>query len=131
MMMKINSIPSRQDCNIKFTSGKVHLYSDFDNTYLPASHNDFARNYDKGFVDWIRGYFNDFRSFFDRNKDGLRFTITTGRTYEEFETLAETARERKIEMPLPDSLICKNGSDEYLRTGTDAEFYRGGYHQKK
>ena len=127
MMMKINSIPSRQDCNIKFTSGKVHLYSDFDNTYLPASHNDFARNYDKGFVDWIRGYFNDFRSFFDRNKDGLRFTITTGRTYEEFETLAETARERKIEMPLPDSLICKNGSDEYLRTGTDAEFYRGGY----
>ena len=40
--------------------------------------------------------------------------------------MAEVARERKFGMPLPDTLIVKNGSDEHIRTGSDEDFYNGG-----
>ncbi len=110
-----------------FKAGKVRVFSDFDKTFLPASHKDFARNYDEKFVNYLRGYFADFKSFLDRTREGLKFSITTGRSYGEFETMAEISRERKFGMPLPDTLIAKNGSDEYIKVGTDEEFYNGGY----
>jgi len=109
-----------------FQAGKVRVFSDFDKTFLPARHAEFQRNYDIGFVNYIRKYFSDFKDFLKRNKEGLMFTITTGRTFGEFATMAEISKERLFGMPLPDTLICKNGSDEYLRTGTDEDFYNNG-----
>ena len=93
---------------------------------MPASHGDFARNYNSDFVNAIRENFKQFKDFLGRTRDGLKFTITTGRTFGEFQTMAEISRERKFGMPLPDTLIAKNGSDEYIRIGTDEEFYNGG-----
>ena len=122
--MKIDSIKTYQTPNFK--AGKVRVFSDFDKTFMPASHGDFARNYDSDFVNFIRENFKQFKDFLGRTRDGLKFTITTGRTFGEFQTMAEISRERKFGMPLPDTLIAKNGSDEYIRIGTDEEFYNGG-----
>lgn len=126
--MQINSVKSTSFNNMStFKAGKVRVFSDFDKTYLPASHSDFVRNYNKEFVNYIRGYFADFKGFLNRTRDGLKFSITTGRSYGEYETMAEVSRKRKFGMPLPDTLIAKNGSDEYLKVGTDENFYNGGH----
>ena len=123
--MKINKI-EQSYTNIGFKAGKVKVFSDFDKTFLPARHKEFARYNDKKFIDKIENYFKNFKKFLNNTREGLNFTITTGRTFGEFLTMAEIARNRKFEMPLPDSLIVKNGSDEHLRVGTDEEFYKGG-----
>ena len=112
--------------NICFHAGKVHVFSDFDRTFLPSSHKNFVRNHDERFVNAIRENFKSFKEFLEKTREGLKFTITTGRTFGEFLTMAETARERKFGMPLPDTLIVKNGSDEHIRVGTDEAFYNGG-----
>ena len=116
--MKINKI-EQSYTNIGFNAGKVKVFSDFDKTFLPARHKEFARYNDKKFIDKIENYFKNFKKFLNNTREGLNFTITTGRTFGEFLTMAEIARNRKFEMPLPDSLIVKNGSDEHLRVGTD------------
>lgn len=123
--MKIDSI-KQQYSMPNFRAGKVRVFSDFDKTFSPATHNDFARQMDKCFVDAIRENFKSFKDFLANTKDGLKFTITTGRTFGEFQKMAEIARERKFGMPLPDTLIVKNGSDEHIRTGSDEAFYNGG-----
>lgn len=123
--MKINKI-EQSYTNIGFKAGKVKVFSDFDKTFLPARHKVFATFYKKDFIDAIENYFKNFKKFLNNTREGLNFTITTGRTFGEFLTMAEIARNRKFEMPLPDSLIVKNGSDEHLRVGTDEEFYKGG-----
>ena len=123
--MKINKI-EQSYTNIGFKAGKVKVFSDFDKTFLPAKHKEFARYNDKKFIDKIENYFKNFKKFLNNTREGLNFTITTGRTFGEFLTMAEIARNRNFEMPLPDSLIVKNGSDEHLRVGTDEEFYKGG-----
>lgn len=122
--MKIDSI-KQQYSMPNFRAGKVRVFSDFDKTFSPATHNDFARQMDKCFVDAIRENFKSFKDFLANTRDGLKFTITTGRTFGEFLTMAEIARERKFGMPLPDTLIVKNGSDEHIRTGSDEAFYNG------
>lgn len=109
-----------------FKAGKVRVFSDFDKTFLRSSHKDFVKNYDREFVNAIRENFKSFKEFLNNTREGLKFTITTGRTFGEFLTMAEVARERKFGMPLPDTLIVKNGSDEHIRTGTDEDFYNGG-----
>lgn len=109
-----------------FKAGKVRVFSDFDRTFLPAKHQHFVQVSDERFVNAIKKYFKNFSEFLNKTKDGLKFTITTGRTFGEFLTMAEIARERKFEMPLPDTLIVKNGSDEHTRVGTDEDFYNGG-----
>lgn len=123
--MKIDSI-KQQYSMPNFRAGKVRVFSDFDKTFSPASHSNFARQMDKRFVDAIRENFKSFKDFLANTKDGLKFTITTGRTFGEFQKMAEIARERKFGMPLPDTLIVKNGSDEHIRTGSDEAFYNGG-----
>ena len=127
--MQINSIS--QNINVKnnpnFKAGKVRLFSDFDKTFFPGNHHDLFCNYEAKYYDAMKKYFDNFRGFLNRTKKDLSFSITTGRTYAEFETMAEKARERNLVMPLPDTLIVKNGSDEHIRTGTDEAFYKGGF----
>ena len=123
--MQINSI-NNINTQPRFKAGKVRVFSDFDRTFLPSSHNDFKANFDIKYVNYIRDYFKNFKDFLYRTKEGLKFTITTGRTFGEFQTMAEISRERKFGMPLPDTFIAKNGSDEYIRTGSDEDFYNGG-----
>jgi hypothetical protein len=108
-----------------FKAGKVRVFSDFDRTFLPSSHKDFVKNNDAIFIKTITEYFKSFNEFLKNTRKGLKFTITTGRTFGEFLTMAEVARQREFRMPLPDTLIVKNGSDEHIRIGTDEDFYNG------
>lgn len=39
---------------ITFKAGKVHVFSDFDRTFLPSSQYDFAKNYNIQYVDTIK-----------------------------------------------------------------------------
>lgn len=108
-----------------FRAGKVKVFSDFDRTFLPSSHKNFINNNDVSYINVITGYFKSFNEFLKNTRNGLKFTITTGRTFGEFLTMAEVARQREFRMPLPDTLIVKNGSDEHIRIGTDEDFYNG------
>ncbi len=123
--MKINGVENKY-INPNFQAGKVRVFADFDKTFLPASHKDFKSKLDSQFVNFLKNYFKDFKTFLNRTKDELKFTITTGRTFGEFLTMAEISRNRGFQMPLPDSFIAKNGSDEYIKNGTDEDFYNGG-----
>lgn len=111
---------------LSFKAGKVRVFSDFDRTFLPSSHKDFIYNFDDVFMNGMRKYFTDFKRFLDRTREGLKFTLTTGRSFGEFETMAEASRKRALGMPLPDTLIVKNGGDEHIKIGSDADYYAGG-----
>lgn len=123
--MKIYKIQTTSP-NISFQAGKVHVFSDFDRTFLPTSQRRFKECQDKSYIQKMKAYFKNFASFFKNTRTGLKFTITTGRKFEEFLQFAEIAREKKVRIPLPDTLIVKNGTHEHLRTGSDKTFYRGG-----
>ena len=87
--MKINKI-EQSYTNIGFKTGKVKVFSDFDKTFLPARHKEFARYNDKKFIDKIENYFKNFKKFLNNTREGLNFTITTGRTFGEFLTMANS-----------------------------------------
>ncbi len=123
--MKIVNINNSSQKSV-FKAGKVRVFSDFDKTFLPASHKDFTKNASGEFITKLSKYFNDFKDFLEKTHQGLKFSITTGRTFGEFYLMAETARQKGIRMPLPDSLIVKNGSDEHIKVGMDSVFYDGG-----
>ena len=108
-----------------FGQGKVNAYFDFDNTYCPASHSGLKHmspSEHPGFVE----YCTNFKNFFNNTREGLKFHITTGRTLGEYNAVSYLVRMRGFELPLPDSVITKNGSDEYIKQGSDEDFYKHG-----
>lgn len=127
--MKINTIPafsSRNQTknNISFKAGKVEFFSDFDRTYCPVSHFSLMEN-DIPYREFME-YCNKIRDFFNNTREGLKFHITTGRTFGSYQTVSELIKDRGFELPLPDTFIAKNGSDEYIKLGTDEDFYKKG-----
>lgn len=139
MISAVNIIPIRYNANyvlkyeqknvnymnVSFKAGKIELYSDFDKTYFPASQlelNEMSPLTHSGFTE----YCAKFRNFLNNTKDSLNFHITTGRTFGEYQTISELIKDRSFELPLPDTFIAKNGSDEYIKIGTDKDFYEKG-----
>lgn len=127
--MKINtitafSLKNQTRNNISFKAGKVEFFSDFDSTYCPVSHFSLMEN-DIPYSNFTE-YCNNFRNFFNNTREGLKFHITTGRTFGSYQTVSELIKDRGFELPLPDTFIAKNGSDEYIKIGTDEDFYRRG-----
>ncbi len=111
--------------NPSFGQGKVNAYFDFDNTYCPASHSGLKHmspSEHPGFVE----YCTNFKNFFNNTREGLTFHITTGRTLGEYNAVSYLVKMRGFELPLPDSVITKNGSDEYIKQGSDEDFYKNG-----
>ena len=109
--------------NINFRAGKVHLFSDFDGTYLPVRHSalyNLEPNAD------LKEYVTKIDTLLKSGEDDLFFHITTGRTFGEYEEVSKLIRSRGLELPLPHSFIAKNGADEYIKSATDIEFYKGG-----
>lgn len=109
--------------NITFRAGKVHLYSDFDGTYFPANQSKLHKPDIKTNMD---AYSKRMNKFFKSTEGDLHFHITTGRTFGEYETASNLIRNSKFELPLPESFISKNGSDEFIKSGSDKEFYQNG-----
>lgn len=87
---------------MNFTSGKVHLYSDFDGTYCPEKHSAMHNpEQNPRMVD----YCNKMDKFFKSSKNDLTFHITTGRTLGEFEAVSWLLKFRNYRLPLPQSVI--------------------------
>ncbi len=120
MISKINGFNNH--FKPSFGLGKVELYSDFDHTYCPISHADIHFSTPDTKPEFVQ-YCDSFQKFFDNTKDGLHFHITTGRTFGEYQTVSTLIKNQGFKLPLPDSFIAKNGSDEYIKTGSDSDFY--------
>lgn len=108
-----------------FGSGKVNTYFDFDGTYCPASHSD-LKHMSPSDSSWFVDYCNNIKNFLNNTRNGLTFHITTGRTLGEYDAVSHLIRMRGFELPLPDTVIVKNGSDEYIKQGSDSDFYKKG-----
>ena len=119
--MKVDCIKNNKQ--IYFTAGRVNLYSDFDGTYFPAKHSEFHNVSDEQKRS-LQSYFDEFKPLLKEND--LHFTITSGRTLGEFQTVSDLIRSKGIQMPMPDTFIGKNGADEYTRVATDSEYYNEG-----
>ena len=109
--------------HIQFMAGKVSVYSDFDGTYCPARHSSLKHGSENSFMN---EYCLRFDNFLKSTEGDLRLHITTGRTYGEFGTIMQLLKMRGYKLPLPDSFIAKNGSDEYLKKGSNTDFYEKG-----
>ena len=120
MITKINGFNNH--FKPSFGLGKVELYSDFDHTYCPISHADMHYSTPDTKPEFVQ-YCDSFQRFFDKTKDGLKFHITSGRTFGEYQAVSTLIKNQGFKLPLPDTFIAKNGSDEYIKTGSDADFY--------
>lgn len=100
--------------NINFTAGKVHIYSDFDGTYFPAKQGDVRKS--ESNTD-LKKYFEKTDKFFKSTQDGIHLHITTGRTFGEYKTVCDLLNKKNISFTIPKTVITKNGSDEYIRSG--------------
>jgi len=109
--------------NTVFKAGKIQLFSDFDRTYCPVRHSALNKENSKPVM---KKYCDKMENFFNSAEKDLTFHITTGRTFGEFETVFRLIRENHFKLPLPKSFIAKNGSDEYIKTGSDSDFYSKG-----
>jgi hypothetical protein len=115
----------RNKNQLSFKAGKVDFYSDFDHTYFPSSQSGIRSAKPEDYPGLVK-YFESFKRFFNNTREGLKFHLTSGRTFGEFETISYQTKESGFQMPLPDTFIAKNGSDEYVRVSSDDEFYRDG-----
>lgn len=109
--------------NPSFKAGKVHLYSDFDGTYCPAKHSSL---HTEGSDMYMKDYCTKMKNLFDATEGDVHFHITTGRTYGEYEAISHLLKLRDFPLPLPETFIAKNGSDEYVRIGNGVDFYTNG-----
>ena len=109
--------------NINFTAGKVHVYTDFDGTYCPAKHSSL---HIEGENTFMYQYCTKMDKFLKSTEGDIHLHVTTGRTFGEFEAISYLLNFRKFFLPLPESFISKNGSDEFIKDGTDADFYKKG-----
>lgn len=113
------SLPSK----VSFGAGKVKLYSDFDGTYLPASHKTISQAKDSSDLPHLDNYFSQVKKFLELNKSAVQLTVTTGRNLGEFHSLLDHFRRIGLKMPLPDRVIIKNGGDQYIKRIPDDVYY--------
>lgn len=125
VITRINFVNKTNSNQISFKAGKVDFYSDFDHTYFPGQQSAMKNTSPESHPGLVK-YFDDFKKFLNNTRDGLKFHITSGRTFGEFETIAWQIKESGFKMTLPDTFIAKNGSDEHIRVCTDEDFYKNG-----
>lgn len=114
--MRVSSVKNK----IAFAAGKVDLYSDFDGTYCPARHFSLHNPNDNAFMP---EYCNKMNKFFLAANGDVHFNITTGRTLGEYESISWLLRMRNFKLPLPETVITKDGSDRFTKLGKDNDFY--------
>lgn len=110
---------------VSFGAGKVHVFSDYDGTYLPVKHSH-LHNPSQSEITTMNNYSKQMQNLFQSAKNDLHFHVTTGRSYGEFDSVCWLLKMRNFQLPLPESFIAKNGSDEHLKQGTDEGFYKNG-----
>lgn len=109
--------------NVDFKAGKVHLFSDFDGTYLPVKQSVIENDIDNQKMVEYAQKMND---FFKSTKNDLDFHITTGRDYGSYKKVSELLKLKKIPLALPKSFITDNGWKEYCINNNSDDFYKNG-----
>lgn len=105
---------------ISFNAGKTTLYSDFDGTFYPYPQNfNFQDDKSKSNADGYFSKFNILKKNFDKNLD---IKLTTGRTFGEIKDIFQKAANGGVSMPMPSSIITKNGGDEFFNNNTSSSF---------
>ena len=114
--MRVSGIENK----IAFTAGKIDLYSDFDGTYCPARHCTLHNPNENSFMP---EYCKRMNNFFSSTKGDVHFNITTGRTLGEYESISWLLKIRNFQLPFPETVITKDGSDRFVKQGQDKDFY--------
>ena len=97
-----------------FKAGKVHLYSDFDHTFIPMNIWDFQNKCFAGKLN-LQNYFKKMNKFIRRAGKNFKFTITTARTVDDFIDTGYCAINHKVKMPFPKVLITRDGQRKYRK----------------
>lgn len=100
--------------NTSFKGGKVHLYSDFDHTFIPMNIEEFQYKCSEGKLD-LKEAFDKMFKFCQKAGKNFKFTITTGRTIDEFIETGYSAIRNNIKIPLPKNLITQDGTRKYTK----------------
>ncbi|MBQ8168216.1 hypothetical protein IJZ97_02225 [bacterium] len=100
--------------SVSFKAGKIHLYSDFDHTFIPMNIEEFQYKCSEGKFD-LKEYFNKMFEFCRKAGKNFKFTITTGRTIDEFIETGYSAIRNNIKIPLPKNLITQDGTRKYTK----------------
>lgn len=111
----INNFTNKK--NISFQAGITTLYSDFDGTYMPISHNDACNNepLEKVKKDKLNNNFNEFKKFEEIAGCKFNFIITTGRNVPEFTYFIKKIKDKGVNVPLPAKLIIRDGGDLFTK----------------
>lgn len=118
--MKIS--PMKIGCNsshVQFKSGHTFIYTDFDDTYMPFSHDEICKESPLGYSNDRRNEFNNHFSkineFFETGKNKLTLLLTTGRSASEYCFVEKKIKDKNLAYHLPDVLISRNGADRFDR----------------
>ena len=106
---------------INFLAGKVHLYSDFDGTYLPVSQSKINCGIK---TDKMKNYSDKMNKFFRNTDKDLDFHITTQRSFKSFMNCLKILKDKEIYLPIPNSVITEGGYMEFIKTNDN--FYANG-----
>ncbi len=106
--------------------GKVILFSDFDGTFMPFSHESVCTDRSKFPKEEFSRYFGLFSDFLKKNENKLELFITTGRNLPKFMAFIEHIKRNDAYIPLPKKVIVNNGGDIY-QSNNPENFFVCGY----
>ncbi|HIU91883.1 MAG TPA: hypothetical protein IAD26_01970 [Candidatus Limenecus avicola] len=111
-IQQYNSSPS-------FKSGRTTLYTDFDGTFMPFSHEDVCNNdcFNKQ-NDFYRMH-GGIDYFFSSFKDKVKLIITTGRSKNEYDYFVKNLEQKNLYIHKPQALITRDGSSRYNCTNNE------------
>lgn len=116
--MKISTIHCNN--NTSFKAGKTFVYSDFDGTFMPYSHNDVCNNGELSNNREKVSNFNDiyrkFMDFSDKAGAKLKFILTTGRNMPELDFILGKIKNQDLKFPQLQTVIIRNGGDRFERS---------------
>lgn len=108
---------------VSFKSGHTSLFTDFDGTYTPFSHDEMCKNsrlsYDEDYRKKFNKYFSDIKNFSDINKDKFTLTVTTGRNAAEYKFVEDKLKDKKLLYHSSQFLIVRDGGDKFLKENNE------------
>lgn len=97
-----------------FGKDKVHIYTDYDRTLSPAVTSDAKKPKGSAILKKVAKSFEEFSTLMQTMKDHITTHVSSGRSIAEYENMYILYGKRNIELPKVDSIIVKEGSDEYF-----------------
>lgn len=120
--MRIGYIQQSNNYHASFKAGKTAFYSDFDGTFMPFNHNEvcndsvsFPKKYD------FDSMHSPFIEFFTKFKNKMNFTITTGRSKNEYDYFIKNLENKNLKVLKPETLITRDGTNKYFYNGSAFE----------